>query len=96
MAIDPKGISDKKSNFITRSVAQANELLSTITTLEQMIEEANIQAFATSIVDADFVGSNNHIDKATLVAFYTSLQAILILLQATSNTHFKNLYNMKR
>lgn len=96
MAIDPKGISDKKSNFITRSVQQANELLDTITTLEQMIEEANIQAFSTTIADVDFTGSNNHIDKAALVAFYVSLQAILTLLQATSNTHFKNLYNMKR
>ena len=96
MAIDPKGIADKKSNFITRSVTQANELLDTITTLEQMIEEANIEAFATSIVDADFVGSNNHIDKATLIAFYTTLQGILTLLQANTNTHFKNLYNMKR
>ena len=96
MAIDPAGTSAKKSNFITRSIQQANSLLTTITTLEQMIEEANIQAFASVIVDADFVGDNNHIDKATLVAFYTTLQAILTLLQANTNTHFKNLYNMKR
>lgn len=96
MAIDPTGISAKKSNFITRSVQQANTLLGTVTTLQQMIEEANIEAYANTIVDADFIGDNNHIDKATLVAFYGTLQAIVALLQANTNAHFKRLYDMKR
>lgn len=96
MAIDPSGISAKKSNFITRSIQKANALLETITDLQQMTEEATIEGYATSIVDADFVGDNNHIDKATLVAFFGASQAIVALLEANSNANFKKLYDMKR
>ena len=90
------GTSAKKSGFITRASQNANAMTQAMKELNEMYKEALISGYATSITDADFVGDNNHIDKAALVALFTTVQAIEALLVATSNTHYKNLYAFKR
>jgi hypothetical protein len=94
--ISPEGTTAKKSNFITRATQNANAFSEALKNLNDMYKEAVILGYATSITDADFVGDNNHIDKAALVALFTSASAVEALMTATSNAHYKNFYAMKR
>lgn len=96
MAIDPTGTSAKKSNFITRAIQNANAFTEALKNLNDMQKEAVILGYATTIVDADFVGENNHIDKVALVALFTSQAAVEALMAATSNAHYKAFYAIKR
>jgi hypothetical protein len=94
--INPAGTSAKISNFITRAVNKSNALLDAQKELNDMYKEAVILGYASSVTDADFVGDNNHIDKAALVALFGSIAAVEALMVANSNTHYKNFYAMKR
>lgn len=86
----------KKSNFISRSRQAIVTALEQIEELREMRREATVLDYGTALVDGDFVGDNDHMDKADLVAAFQSIDAIVDLLEANSNTHYANLYKTKR
>ena len=85
----------KKSNFISSSVNAVVTVLANLETLRTLRHEAAVLNYATTLTDGDFVGANQHLSKADLVAAFGSIDAIVALLEANSNTHYKNLYQLK-
>jgi hypothetical protein len=92
----------KVSNFISRSVQQGVSVLEGIEELRTLRNEANVLEYTTSIVDEDFLGDNgqpsgnDHLTRQDLVNAFVAIDAIVALLQATTNTHYKSLYKLKR
>ena len=94
--ISDEGQRAKKSGFITRATQNANAISKAMQDLNEMYKEAVISGYATSITDDDFVGDNDHVDKAALVALFATVTALEALLVANTNAHYKNLYAFKR
>ena len=96
MAISPEGTLAKKSGFITRAVNNANALTEAMANLNEMYKEAVILNYGSAIADEDFQGSNDHVDKAALVALFATINALEVELTATSNALYKTLYAFER
>jgi hypothetical protein len=86
----------KRSNFITRSVQNVVAALAVIEELRALRREADVLGYATVLGDADFVGSNDHLAMADLVAAFVTIDAIIALLEANGDAHYANLYRLKR
>ena len=85
----------KKSNFISSSVNAVVTVLANLETLRTLRREATVLDYASTLTNEDFVGANQHLSKADLVAAFGSIDAIIALLEASNNTHYKNLYQLK-
>jgi len=85
----------KKSNFISNSVNAVVTVLANLETLRTLRREATVLNYATTLTEEDFIGANQHLTKANLVAAFGSIDAIIALLEANSNAHYKNLYQLK-
>jgi hypothetical protein len=93
---------NKKSNFISSSVQAGVAILDNIDELRALLREAQVLDYATILTDADFIGpdpenpgGNAHLTKAQLVALFATIGAVVTLLEANSNAHYKNLYALK-
>jgi hypothetical protein len=89
-------LSTKKTNFISRASAAGVIALANIEELREMLREATVLDYATALTDADFVGENDHLTKADLVAEFATINAIVALLEANANAHYANLYRLLR
>ena len=100
MAITNEGIAAKKSGFLTRVIQNANAVAEAVSNLEELYNEGMLLGYGTSIQDADFLGDNNHIDRATLLALLTpnsgTAAAINTVLGANNSAHWKILLAFKR
>lgn len=85
----------KKSNFISNSVQAGVAILDNIDELRALLREAQVLNYAAVLTDADFTGDNQHLTKQDLVDLFTTIGAIVTLLEATSNAHYQNLYALK-
>lgn len=76
-------LTSKKSNHISQGVQLAKDLRSVVQRARVYRADALSQGFQSQVangpglVDADFAGSNQHIDAATYRAFLNTLQKIV-------------------
>jgi hypothetical protein len=86
---------DKKANFISSSVQAGVAILNNVDELRALLREATVLNYATVLTDADFTGANEHLTKQDLVDLFTTINAVVALLEANSNAHYQNLYALK-
>jgi hypothetical protein len=86
---------NKKSNFISSSVGAGVAILDNIDELRALLREATVLNYATVLTDEDFTGANEHLTKQDLVDLFTTINAVVALLEANSNAHYQNLYALK-
>ena len=97
--ISEAGVLAKKSGFITRVIQNANAVANAMDELDRLYKEGVLLGFGTSIQDADFVGDNDHVDRAWLLALLAptgTAAAINTLLDANNGAHKKVLFAAKR
>jgi hypothetical protein len=78
------GLSDKKSNYISRVVASVDELLATIATLEGLTQEGIALGWVAPLggtapvplADPDFSGGNGYLTSQQFAAVMATLQAL--------------------
>lgn len=99
MAVD---LLAKKSNFISMSVQAAAAILSAYEILVKINKSNSDQGFLTAnaelnLVDADFVGENNHLDRASFQAgLVNGLAPVITQIEANSNAIRKALQRLLR
>jgi hypothetical protein len=86
---------DKKANFISSSVQAGVAILNNVDELRALLREATVLNYAVVLTDADFTGANEHLTKQDLVDLFTTINAVVALLEANSNAHYQNLYALK-
>ena len=86
----------KKSNFISRSRQAVVTTLANIEELREMRREATVLNYGQDLADEDFIGDNDHMTKADLIAAFMAIDAIVQLLEANGNEHYASLYKLLR
>lgn len=86
----------KKSNFISRATQACVTTLANIEELREMRREATVLGYGQSLTDADFIGENDHLTKADVVAAFQTIDAVVALLEANGSVHYANLYRLLR
>lgn len=95
-------LSAKKSNFISTSIQAAQTILSAYEILVKINKSNQDQGFLTAgselnLTDADFVGENNHLDRASFqTGLINGLAPIIAQIEANTNVVRKALQRLLR